>query len=48
MKETISKVKRQPQERKKIIAYEATDKELNRKEMIQNGKGIEIDFRRGN
>ena len=28
MKETISKVKRQPSEREKIIANEATDKEL--------------------
>ena len=28
MKETISKVKRQPSERKKIIANETTDKEL--------------------
>ena len=28
MKETISKVKRQPSERKNIIANEATDKEL--------------------
>ena len=28
MKETISKVKRQPSERKKIIANEATDKEF--------------------
>ena len=28
MKETISKVKRQPSEWEKIIAYEATDREL--------------------
>ena len=28
MKETISKVKRQPSEREKIVAHEATDKEL--------------------
>ena len=28
MKETINKVKRQPSEREKIIANEATDKEL--------------------
>ena len=28
MKETISKVKRQPSEQEKIIANEATDKEL--------------------
>ena len=28
MKETISKVKRQPSDWEKIIAYEATDKEL--------------------
>ena len=28
MKETISKVKRQPSEREKIIASKATDKEL--------------------
>ena len=32
MKETISKVKRQPSEWEKIIANETTDKELN----IQN------------
>ena len=31
MKETISKVKRQPSEWEKIIANEATDKELNLK-----------------
>ena len=31
MKETISKVKRQPSEWEKIIANEATDKELNQK-----------------
>ena len=30
-KETISKVKRQPSEWEKIIAHEATDKELNSK-----------------
>ena len=31
MKETIGKVKRQPSEWEKIIANEATDKELNSK-----------------
>ena len=31
MKDTISKVKRQPLEREKIIANEATDKKINLK-----------------
>ena len=33
-KETISKVKRQPSEREKIIANEATDKQLNLKNIL--------------
>ena len=35
MKETISKMKRQPSEREKIIANEATDKEQNNLKNIQ-------------
>ena len=38
--ETISKVKRQPSEREKIIANEATDKELISK--IYNGKNTNL------
>ena len=38
MKETISKLKRQPSESEKIIADEATDKEFNLKNILQDGE----------
>ena len=38
MKETISKMERQPSESEKIIADEATDKEFNLKNILQDGE----------
>ena len=45
MKETISKVKRQPSEWEKIIANEATDKELISKIYRQH---LQLNFRKVN